>query len=111
METRFVTDAPLEKVNQIKRSVYVEGREWFDRSGGNTYFTARVWVDGQLAATLPFQYGYGLSYVYEAASVLKDMGFLPDDTSALWTLAQDMGFDFYKSIATVNKNQLFKEAK
>ena len=38
----------------------VEQKEYFDRSYGNTYFSARVIdTEGKEALRLPFQYGYG----------------------------------------------------
>lgn len=43
-------------------SLFVEAREWFDKTGGNSYFSARVSVDGQLVGFLPFQYGYGSQF-------------------------------------------------
>jgi hypothetical protein len=32
--------------SKIQRSLFVEGREWFDKVNGNSYFSARIWVDG-----------------------------------------------------------------
>ena len=97
--------------NEIKRSVFVEGREWFDRTYGNSYFSARIWVDGKWIATLPFQYGYGDQYLSEAATVLKELGYLPDDSSALWVHAQDTGFDLYRSLTQTKKSEMFKDKK
>ena len=38
----------------------VEQKEYFDRTYGNTYFSARVIdTDGKEVLRLPFQYGYG----------------------------------------------------
>ena len=38
----------------------VEQKEYFDRTYGNTYFSARVIdTEGKEALRLPFQYGYG----------------------------------------------------
>lgn len=96
---------------KIKRSVYIEGREWFDRTYGNTYFSARIWVDGKQVATLPFQYGYGDHYLSEAASVLKEMGYLDDHRKPLWQHATDMDFDFYRSLTLTKKSEMFKESK
>lgn len=96
---------------KIKRSVFIEGREWTDKTYGNTYFSARVWVDGNIVAVLPFQYGYGDMFLFEAASVLKDMGYLENDETALWNIARDMGFDLYRTLSVTKKSEMFKEAK
>lgn len=107
---RFITESAtgLTLQKTIKRSVFVEAREWFDKTYGNSYFTARIQVDGALVATLPFQYGYGDAYLYEAATVLKDLGYLPDDSSALWVHAKDMGFDYYTVKTLTSKKDMFK---
>jgi hypothetical protein len=39
-------------------SVFIEAKEWFDKTYGNSYFAARIEVDGEEVARLPFQYGY-----------------------------------------------------
>ena len=95
----------------ITRSVFIEGREWFDKTYGNSYFSARVWVDGVVVATLPFQYGYGDHYLSEAASVLHDMGYIADEDTSLWVTAKDMGFDLYRTLTTHKKSEMFTEAK
>jgi hypothetical protein len=41
------------------RAIHLSVRRWRDKVNGNTYFSARIYADGVLVATLPFQYGYG----------------------------------------------------
>ena len=98
--------------NQINRSVFIEGREWFDRTYGNSYFSARIWVDGKWIATLPFQYGYGDHFKSVAVSALVAEGFIPEqyENRALWVVADEMKFDCYTAKAITNKNQMFKES-
>lgn len=77
----------METINGV---VYVEAREWFDKSGGNSYFSGRVFVNGERVAVLPFQYGYERQFEYEAEKVLREGGFLPDgfrEGSPLWQLS------------------------
>lgn len=57
--------------------------EWFDRVNGNSYFTARLILNYELAnekvVLIPFQYGYGEFYNqagYEA--LLKETGIKTD---------------------------------
>lgn len=97
----------------IERSVFIEGREWFDKVNGNSYFSARIWVDGNIVATLPFQYGYGDQYLYEAQKWLLANEYLPQETknSGLYYAILDSGADFYSSKTKVNKKDMFKEAK
>jgi len=79
----------METKETLNGVVYVEAREWFDKSGGNSYFSARVFVNGEAVEYLPFQYGYGNHFEYEAEKALRAGGFLPDgfkDGAPLWQL-------------------------
>lgn len=96
---------------KIKRSLFIEGREWFDKINGNSYFSARLWVDGGQVAILTFQYGYGDQYLYEAQRKLIELGYLPEEEHqrSLWSIAQELGIDFYSSKSSANKSQMFKK--
>ena len=76
----------------------------------NSYFSARVWVNGGQVAILPFQYGYGDQFIYEAQKKLTELGYLPKEPihRGLWSFAKGLGFDYYTSKANTNKNQMFK---
>ncbi len=96
---------------KITRSLFIEGREWFDKVNGNSYFSARIWVDGGQVAILTFQYGYGDQYLYEAQKKLLELGYLPQEgkSAGLWTIAQEQGFDFYSSKTGTKKADMFKK--
>ena len=98
------------KTNKIQRSLFIEGREWFDKVNGNSYFSARIWVDGGQVAILPFQYGYGDQFIYEAQKKLLELGYLPQENknSGLWSIAEDLGIDYYSSKTNINKRDMFK---
>jgi len=102
----LVRDALSKK---ISRSVFVEVREWFDKSGGNSYFSARVWVDGHIVAVLPFQYGYGNHFETVAMQELISLGFVSDEykNRALWRLRDDLGIDFYSCKSYTTKKEMF----
>ena len=90
----------------MTNSVFVDGREWFDRVNGNSYFSARVFVDGVEVARVPFQYGYGSAFEYAAAWALQDLGILPkDDAAALWRLCEGAGVTLYRSLQRVTKRE------
>jgi len=99
-----------EKKALIERSLFIEGREWFDKVNGNSYFSARLWVDGGEVAILTFQYGYGDQYLYEAQKKLLELGYLPQEgkNRSLWSIAQSDGFDFYCSKSSTTKREMFK---
>ena len=71
------------------QSIFIEAREWFDKSGGNSYFAGRIEVDGGLVAYLPFQYGYESAYEYAALEELKKLGLVPETTRNLWNLKSE----------------------
>jgi hypothetical protein len=103
-----VTEALNKK--SIKRSLFVEAREWFDKVNGNSYFSARVWVDGEVITVLPFQYGYGNQNEYEAQKKLLELGYLPQEgkNRGLWSIAEELGFDYYHSKSFTTKKEMFK---
>jgi hypothetical protein len=98
---------------KIKRSLFIEGREWHDKINGNSYFSARVWVDGQIVAVLPFQYGYESHYLTIAMDKLVELAYVPTDYAkkALWHLRDDFGIDYYYQKSNTNKKEMFVQGK
>jgi len=96
--------------NQEMHSLFVECREWFDKINGNSYFSARIWINGGQVAILPFQYGYGDQFIYEAQRKLIELGYIPKEkeNESLYSIGRTLGFDFYSSKASTKKNEMFK---
>lgn len=92
------------------RSMFIECREWFDKVNGNSYFSARIWINGGQVAILPFSYGYGDFYIYEAQKKLIELGYLPKEreNESLYSLGKTLGFDFYSAKTSTKKNEMFK---
>jgi len=61
----------------MTNSVFIEGRSWFDKSGGNTYWSAKVWLDGAVLFQTGTTYGYGNAYLNETIEELIKRGYLP----------------------------------
>lgn len=101
METREKT---------IKRSLFIETKEWHDKTYGNTYFSARIWIDGEIVHTLGFQYGYGNQSEYESQKWLLANYYLPQEgkNRALSYILKDLGIDYYYAKSSVNKREMFK---
>lgn len=64
------------KVNTID----INAKQWFDKINGNSYFSGSVSVnygtpDAQ-TFELPFQYGYGDSYIYAGIKKLNELGLI-----------------------------------
>jgi len=91
-----------------ERSIYVEAREWFDRVNGNSYYSARVWVDGKHAFTTGRSYGYDYQNEYDVANLLVELGYLPEEfgfRSVRW--AKDLGLDVYTVKYNARKRDLW----
>ena len=46
-------------MNPKPTNIHLSVRRWRDKTYGNSYFSARIYADGELVRVLPFQYGYG----------------------------------------------------
>jgi len=95
---------------EIKRSLFVEAREWHDKIYGNTYFSARIWVDGKIVGILGFQYGYGNQNEHEAHRWLIANGYLSGEgeNHALSYLIRELNLDYYHAKTSVTKREMFK---
>ena len=55
-------------------TIHITARRWFQKTYGNTYHSVRIYRDGELIATLPFQYGYGDRWLQTAFEWLSHNG-------------------------------------
>ena len=100
----------MKKIN-IKsiKEIEVKALTWFDKTYGNTYFAGKIYVkykNGKTAKFLmPFEYGYGEQYLYEALKILKKnySGF--EKISALWKV-REKGISLFYSEKSALKKEL-----
>jgi hypothetical protein len=102
----------MDKQQAIK-SIIILGRRWFDRKNGNTYCASKAYVDGELVAETPYQYGYDDYYVQAAAEELMKQGLLPgieqyDNglTESLWQYCARVGAKLTRDVADVTEKDL-----
>lgn len=57
--------------------VHIVARRWFSRNFGNTYFSADIYVNGELVHQIPYAYGHGDHYEEEAFQWLEDHNYIP----------------------------------
>ena len=95
---------------KLPASIFVDIYEWRDRTYGNTYFSAKVSVDGEHLFTTGTTYGYGDQALYECAKILRSMGKLPetDPMIALSREARELGIALYVARRDVLKRELPK---
>ncbi len=76
----MTTNELTQKIEPLKSgdSINIVAKEWFDKVNGNSYFSARIQINGKTVLACPFQYGYGDHYEDIAMNDLFDAGFAPD---------------------------------
>ena|ERR1035441_1454319 len=96
-------------IKTAKKSVYIQGRTWFDKVNGNTYNSAAVFVDGSLRFSLGVEYGYGHTWENRAIDELETRGIIPATDGGRYWVSRftDIGLDYYSCEQEVKKNQLF----
>ena len=71
-------------------TINILATEWLDKVNGNSYFSGTVEVNGTIIVVMPFQYGYGDQYRYEAIKQLLKVFKLPSKEASLsWVLEDD----------------------
>jgi len=61
-------------------NIEIHGKRWFQKTYGNTYHTARIYVGDELVVTTPIHYGYGDQYLQTAKEWLQRNGYTGDIT-------------------------------
>lgn len=98
-------------ITKAERSIFIECREWFDKTYGNSYYSARVFVDGQHVHTTGMSYGYEFAYEDEVTRALVRQCVVPADALGYgvrrW--ARENGIDFYSVKYSSFKRELWPE--
>lgn len=79
------------------RSVFLECRQWRDKTAGETYTSAALWINGRTVAYFALQYGALENMEDTAALYLESVGAIdgPDHYRHLSYRVRDMGADYY----------------
>ena len=94
--------------SKTKRSVFIECREWHDKTYGNTYYSARVFVDGVHLYSTGTRYGYGDQHKHDITTELVARGYLPAGMiGRSLSFARDAGLDIYTTRSSVNRRDLW----
>ena len=93
-------------------SLFIEGRLWFDKINGNTYFSNRIWINGKVTFEMPMEYGYDLQYLHRAIQYLHDRGyFAGEKIPSVWEIRDEMGIHIYHVATYGKKSDLFAGGK
>jgi len=95
------------------RSVFLECRQWRDLPAGETYTSARLWINARAIAYLPLQYGPLSNMEDTAALYLERVGVLPgpDQYRHLARRLREMGTDYYTAIAWHNRRECWRDGE
>lgn len=55
------------------KTVHISGRLWFDKVNGNTYYSAKAWVDGEVALVVGHTLRYGECYFAFTVKALRGL--------------------------------------
>jgi|OpeIllAssembly_1097287.scaffolds.fasta_scaffold40033_2 hypothetical protein len=73
-------------------SIRVLGKRWYQRGPGNTYHSAYIWINNKLVHVIPYAYGYGDQYLWNAFDWLYSHGFVEKtENEPPWVVAERMG--------------------
>jgi len=101
-----MTITPALKTTENLRSLFVEGRLWFDKINGNTYHAVRIEANGKVIGQIPITYGYENHYQQTALEWLKGYELVNEETKNLWELRNEI--DVYWVSYYTPKRELWK---
>ena len=79
------------------KTIDVQAKEWFDKTYGNSYFSARITINygmkTERTIVMPWRYGYGDHYRDVAFQELKKRGYFKDseDNISYWRTYDRLG--------------------
>ncbi len=97
------------QTEKIVPTIDIVAKEWFDKVNGNSYFAARVVINGSKVVNVPFQYGYGDQYLQAITHQLQTDGLLPE--GELYSLPRYCRENGIKLTNNMQRNCLKRELK
>lgn len=95
----------------LPKSIRVVGRRWYNRSCGNTYHVADVYVDEELLGTFGPRYGYGEQYEQTAMDALVNARCIPKpdyataEHAAPWRYYDKLGIAYTRTVYDVKRKR------
>jgi hypothetical protein len=90
------------------RSLFISGRLWFDKSGGNTYHAVSISANGKWLIDIGMTYGYGDQYLQTALDWLKKFGLVSEEVRSVYDLRETL--DLYTSYKDTLKKNLYTDS-
>jgi len=93
------------------KSLFIDTYKWHDNTYGNSYFASVVSIDGQIAFSLPFQYGYERQDEEEMRKVLVLAGYLDNSGESFRRQLEKMGCHYYRATQWVRKSEAERQGE
>jgi hypothetical protein len=95
------------------KTLRVEGRRWFNRLKGNTYYSARCYLDDKYVGGIDYGYGYDEQYLWDAFKWLEANGHITpprltngrEYVEAPWQWAERVGVKLLSSAVDVKRKK------
>lgn len=94
------------------KSLVLIGRRWFQRLYGNTYHSVTIHVDGKRVNKIPFSYGYGDQWEWNAWEWLEANGYAPKrehhangSAEPPWVYCERMGIKYMRTVSDVGRKR------
>jgi len=93
-------------------SVFLECRQWRDKTAGETYTSARLWINGRAVAYLPLQYG-GVDNMEDTVGLyLERVGVLPGpDGAHLRRRMRELGVEYYTAAEWRTRRETWRDGE
>lgn len=92
------------------KALHISARRWFDSQWGNTYFSAKAYVDGKCVDTIDFEYGYGDQCIAESWHNVKTILGIDEKLCTFPSMyCRENGIIYTSDIADVQRKRDLKQ--
>lgn len=106
--------SPIREAYKAKiniKTLDIKALSWFDKINGNTYFSALITVNYGMSTEktfkIPYQYGYGETYIQEAKKILTEFNIISTGyDTPLWKYCKENDIILRHSINSAKKKEL-----
>jgi len=93
------------------KSLFIDTYKWHDKTYGNSYFASVVSIDGLVAFSLPFQYGYERQDEEMMRQELVKAGYLANSGESMRRQLEAMGCHYYRATQWVTKAEAKRQGE
>ena len=94
------------------KNIIIHGKRWFNRTHGNTYFSAVAYVNGALVEAIDYEYGYGNQYADSMLGKLEKNGHIKPRVKydngmheGMYQYCEREGIEYHYSVSDVARKK------